>query len=263
MPYRVDIPAPPAAALDILVQLGALDLEPANNGIAALMPDGVTHDALANALGLSNIEISTAVARDDSSVWLLSPRTVRIGSILVTPPQTAPSPKALRLIDANAFGTGHHATTAMCVEILEEILAREQFDSILDVGTGSGILALAALLLGVTQAVGVDTDPQALMAAAENARLNQFSDRFELILGGPEAVNGTWPLVVANVLAAPLIEMASALVRRVGPRGRLILSGIPDSLQHEVAQTYRHVGIRHIESRSRSGWTTLLAEPSW
>jgi ribosomal protein L11 methyltransferase len=98
------------------------------------------------------------------------------------------------------------------------------------VGTGSGILALTALKLGVPQAVGLEIDAEALPVAAENARRNHLADRLHLVLGGPEVVEGHWPLVVANVLAAPLMEMAPVLVRRLARSGRLVLSGIPCSV---------------------------------
>jgi ribosomal protein L11 methyltransferase len=167
------------------------------------------------------------------------------------------------MLDSNVFGTGHHPTTALCVEALEEILTFERLDSVLDVGTGSGILALTVLMRGVPQAVGLDTDADALRVAEENARLNGLANRLELVLGGPDVVNGNWPLVVANVLAAPLMEMAPILVRRVGTRGRLILSGIPSSLESEVMRTYQHLGMRHIGSKTLSGWTMLIAQASW
>jgi ribosomal protein L11 methyltransferase len=85
----------------------------------------------------------------------------------------------------------------------------------------------------------------------------------QLVLGDPAAVEGTWPLVVANVLAAPLMDMAPVLVRRVGGRGRLVLSGIPWSLISEVRQTYQHLGMRPIGSQTRAGWTVLIMQASW
>ncbi|MFL6450973.1 MAG: 50S ribosomal protein L11 methyltransferase [Bryobacteraceae bacterium] len=263
MPYRVDIRCPPADALDALVELGALDIEAVNGGLAAIMPDGVTQEIVARTLDVSDVSVSAATARDDSSVWLLSPRAVRIGNVLIASPDGAAPGKALRLTDSDAFGTGHHATTALCVEALEQMLTFELPDSILDVGTGSGILALAALTMGVPQAVGLDTDADALKVAAENARLNNMSNRLQLIHGGPDVVDRKWPLVVANVLAAPLIEMAPILVRRLRSRGRLILSGIPWSLESEVSRTYQHLGLGHIESQTRNGWTMLIAQTSW
>ncbi len=264
MPYRIDISCPPTDALDVLVQLGALDIEPVSGGLAAIIPDGVKLDVVTGALGGASITFSAADARDEGSVWLLSPRAVRIGGLLIAPSQAAASsPDTLILRDSPAFGTGHHPTTALCVEALEEILTVERPDSVLDVGTGSGILALAALKMGVRQAVGLDVDADALRVAAENARLNHLADRLQLVLGGPDVVDGNWPLVVANVLAAPLIEMAPVMVRRLSGRGRLILSGIPWSLESEVRQAYQHLGIRHVRSNTRSGWTVLVAEAPW
>jgi ribosomal protein L11 methyltransferase len=262
MPYRVDIAFPPAEALDHLVQLGALDVEAEGEGIAAIMPDGVAAAAVADTLGVSNVAVSPVVGRDDGSVWLLRPRAVRIGGVLVAPADDAP-PGALRLIDSNAFGTGHHPTTALCVEALEETIAVATPDRVLDVGTGSGILAMAALKLGVPRAVGLDIAPGALEIAAEHARLNNMTDRLELVLGGPNAVSGTWPVVVANVLAAPLMEMAPALARRVGTRGRLILSGISWSLAPEVVQAYERLGMKHTRSETRAGWTVVVMQASW
>ncbi len=263
VPYRIDISSPPNDALDRLVQLGALDIEPVRDGLAAIIPDGVTPDAVAGALGVARVTVSPALARDSGSVWLVSPRAVCIGSVLIAPPEVAAAPGTLRLTDSTAFGTGHHPTTALCIEAIEEALTIEVPDSVLDVGTGSGVLALTALMMGVPQAVGLDIDVDALRIAAEHARLNNLADRLQLVLGGPDVVGGAWPLVVANVLAAPLSEMAPVLVRRVRSRGRLILSGIPWSLESEVRQTYQRLGMRHIRSETRARWTVLVTQASW
>jgi ribosomal protein L11 methylase PrmA len=227
VPYRIDIVCPPADALDHLVELDALDIEPTGNGLAAIMPDAVTVDRVVSALRVASVAVSSAVARDNGSVWLLSPRAVRIGSVLIASSEVAAPPNALRLTDSAAFGTGHHQTTALCIETLEEAWKIMLPNSVLDVGTGSGVLALAALMMGVPHATGVDIDPYALEIAAEHARLNNLAHRLELLFGGPDVARGTWPLVVANVLAAPLIEMAPSLVRRVASRGRLIISWYP------------------------------------
>jgi ribosomal protein L11 methyltransferase len=263
MPYRIDIFHPPPDALDILIDLGALDAEPVRDGLAAIMPDGLPPDTVARALGGTAVTASAAVARDNGSVWILTPRSVQIGSLVIAPPEALASPNTLRLTDSNAFGTGHHATTGLCIEALEELLPMERVESILDVGTGSGILALAGLMLGVRQAVGIDVDPGALEVAANNARLNHLEDRLQLVLGSPDDVNGVWPLVVANVLAAPLIDMAPVLVRKVAGHGRLILSGISSCLEAEVRQRYQHFGMRQIKSETRAGWTTLILQASW
>jgi ribosomal protein L11 methyltransferase len=251
VPYRIDIACPPPDALDQLVALGALDVEPVHDGLAAILPDGVTPAAAAAALGVARVEVSPAVGRDDGSVWMLNPPVVRIGSV------------PLRLAESEAFGTGHHPTTALCLDILAEAVTLAVPDRVLDVGTGSGVLALTALLLGVPRAVGLDVDAGALRIAAGNARLNNLADRLELVAGGPGAVKGAWPIVVANVLAAPLIEMAPVLVRRVGTRGRLILSGIPLSVESEVGQAYQRLGMRLIRSEARAGWVVLVLQATW
>jgi len=262
MPYRIDISNPNPGALDILIELGALDLAPTDGGMAAIMPDGVTPEIVGRALGAA-VSVSAAMDRDEGSVWILTPRSIRIGTVVISSPEAAPGPNVIRLRDTNAFGTGHHPTTALCIEAVEEILMGDRVESVLDVGTGSGILSLAALTLGVPRALGLDIDPHALEVAEENARINHLENHLQLILGGPEAVTGTWPLVVANVLAAPLIEMAPLLVRRIQGRGRLILSGIPSSLEPEVRNAYQHFGMRRIESQTRAGWTALVLQASW
>jgi ribosomal protein L11 methyltransferase len=136
-------------------------------------------------------------------------------------------------------------------------------DAVLDVGTGSGVLALGALLLGVPRALGIDIDNEALRVAAANARLNDLEERLQLERGGPERVPGMWPLILANVLAAPLIEMAPALVRRVGNQGQLVLSGIPSSVEQDVDKAYRRLGMRRVRVRSRAGWVVLVLQASW
>ena len=81
--------------------------------------------------------------------------------------------------------------------------------------------------------------------------------------GGPDAIDGTWPLVLANVLAAPLIEMAPVLVRRLGHRGRLVLSGIPAALEQDVDRVYRRLGLYRLRVDSRGGWLALVFQASW
>jgi ribosomal protein L11 methyltransferase len=264
MPYRVDCSTTAEDALDRLVALGALDVDsPSAGRLAAVMPDSITPEQLATALGLTDVSISPAVGRDADSVWVLSPRPMRIGRLTIVPAELEPEAGALRLIDAPAFGTGRHPTSALCLEALDELVQLHAPDAVLDVGTGSGVLALAALMLGVPRALGVDIDDEALRVAAENRRINGMANRLQLARGGPEDIEGTWPLVLANILAAPLIEMAPVLVRRVAHHGRLVLSGIPSSVEHEVGRTYRDLGLRHAGVKSRAGWIALVLQASW
>lgn len=264
MPYRVDLPTTGSAAFDVLVELGALDVESWPDGtLAALMPDSVAPDSLARALRTRTLTISPATARDAGSVWVLRPRPFSAGRLRVIPAGERPAPGDLRLLDTHAFGTGLHPTTSLCIGAIDHETRTVPPESMLDVGTGSGILALAALLMGVGRVVAIDVDEGALRAASENAQLNGLHKRIELVRGGPDEVTGSWPLAVANVLAAPLIEMAPSLVRRVGHHGRLILSGIPASVEADVDRAYRRLGMRHAGTVSRDGWVAMTVQASW
>jgi ribosomal protein L11 methyltransferase len=266
VPYRVDLRNAGHDVFDRLVELGALDADVSPDGaIAALIPDSVTPDQIAAALGVDerSLSISPAVGRDEGSVWILRPGPIHIGSLQIVPAHTEVAPDVLRLVDGAAFGTGLHPTTALCLEAIQDVMPIAAPDRVLDVGTGSGVLALGALMMGVPRALGIDIDGDALRVAARNARLNALHDRLQLVRGGPEAVTGTWPLVLANVLPAPLVEMAPTLVRRVGHYGQLVLSGIPSSAEQEVDQAYRRQGMRRVCVTSRGGWVALVLQASW
>jgi ribosomal protein L11 methyltransferase len=264
VPYRVDVGHAGHDAFDRLVELGAIDIELSLDGdLAAVMPDHVAPEQIASALGVDHVTVSAAHGRDADSVWVLRPRPTRIGRLRILPVDHEPEPDALRLVDSAAFGTGLHPTTALCLEALEGFVESASPQAVLDVGTGSGVLALSALMLDVPRALGLDIDPEALHVARENARINGLDDRLQLAQGGPETVDGTWPLVLANVLAAPLIEMAPALVCRIAHRGQLVLSGIPSSVEGDVDRAYGRLGLRRVRAMSRGGWVALLLQASW
>lgn len=264
MPYRIHLPDGRDTVVDRLIELGALDVETCSDGSAdALMPDAVAPGEIGRALGVRDIAVSPAVGRDEGSVWILAPRRVHAGRLRIAPADAADVPGTIRLLDTPAFGTGLHPTTALCLEMLDELVSHDPPASMLDVGTGSGVLAVAALALGVPRVTAIDIDAYAVRVAGDHARLNHVDDRLELRAGGPDGVPGTWPLVVANILAAPLIEMAPTLVRRVSSRGRLVLSGIASSLEDEVRRAYTRGGMRQVRTASRAGWTALVFMASW
>jgi ribosomal protein L11 methyltransferase len=145
------------------VELGAIDAERSDNGrLAALMPDSVPPEQVALALGVEDVSISPAIGRDAGSVWVLRLRSTRIGRLQIVPAPAGAAPDTLQLTDTAAFGTGLHPTTVMCLEALDEALQVTVPDAVLDVGTGSGVLALGALRLGVPRALGIDVDEEAL-----------------------------------------------------------------------------------------------------
>ncbi|MEQ4575277.1 MAG: 50S ribosomal protein L11 methyltransferase [Gammaproteobacteria bacterium] len=145
----------------------------------------------------------------------------------------------VRLDPGLAFGSGTHPTTALCLRWLDGLAAEGALQShdVLDFGCGSGILALAALKLGAARAVGVDNDPQALLASHDNAERNAVADRLAVHLPEQEPVR-TYPVVVANILASALDALAETLAARVAPGGRIALSGILHGQEGELLERY-------------------------
>jgi ribosomal protein L11 methyltransferase len=145
----------------------------------------------------------------------------------------------VRLDPGLAFGSGTHPTTALCLRWLDTLAEQGQLQGrdVLDFGCGSGILALAALKLGAASAVGVDNDPQALLATHDNAERNEVIDRLTVYLPQDEPVR-RYPVVVANILASALDALAETLAARVAAGGRIALSGILHGQEGELLERY-------------------------
>ena len=170
------------------------------------------------------------------------------------------SGESLQLDPGMAFGTGTHFTTAGCTQLLDELLASWSgaAPALLDVGTGTGILALAGLRLGAASAVGVDADPRAIEASAENAHINGLTERLQLFEGGPEAAPpGTFPIVLANLIAPLLSELAPALCSRLAQGASLILSGILCSQEASIIETFGEHGLQTVQRLSDDEWVAL------
>jgi ribosomal protein L11 methyltransferase len=152
-----------------------------------------------------------------------------------------------------AFGTGTHATTAMCLEWLATHPPRDL--EVIDYGCGSGILALAALKLGAKHALGTDTDPQALTVSRENAERNQVAERLTLCLPQAVPAEASADIVLANILADPLVQLAPRLTALVRPGGWLILSGLLANQADEVEAAYAAHFV--LARRIHDGWAML------
>ena len=148
----------------------------------------------------------------------------------------APDPAALNIVldPGLAFGTGTHPTTRLCLRWLERVVRGGE--TVIDFGCGSGVLAIAALKLGAMSATGIDIDEQALLAARDNAMQNQANVRFQ---SAADAVGAPAQIVVANILAHPLIVLAPVLARLTQPRGLVALAGLLPSQAEEVCGAYR------------------------
>jgi ribosomal protein L11 methyltransferase len=150
-------------------------------------------------------------------------------------PHEAANAVIVRLDPGLAFGSGTHPTTALCLQWLDSLDLHGK--TVLDFGCGSGILALAALKLGAAGAVAVDNDPQALLATVDNAKRNGVADRLSVYSPDDEVV-AEYPVVVANILAAALDQLAETLAARVAAGGVIALSGILHGQETELLQRF-------------------------
>lgn len=290
MPTTLEVKLPPGrAATDLEPVLAALstlqasalelfdDEDPAT--VLALFPDDQTEGLRERVVGAleaagvqgANVGARPARVADHGAAWLDAARPFRIGPLWIAPGGRAPAGASpcVRLQAGGAFGSGLHETTALCLERIVELspIART-----LDVGTGTGILAIAALLLGGAHATAIDTDPRALAAAAANAQASGVAGRLTLgpverATPGPGAPPtgdaGQFQLILANIVAAELAALAPDLVRLLGSGGLILLSGVREDEAEEVARCYRDLGLRRLADEVRNGWVRLELAASW
>lgn len=231
--------------------------------VEALFPDTAESTRVIKLLGemlgqLPGYEFSLLEDRVWEREWLKDFRPMRFGEKLwVCPGGMRPSPPdpahiIVELDPGLAFGTGTHPTTALCLEWLDG--ATVAGTDVLDFGCGSGILAIAALKLGARAAFAVDIDPQALAAARDNAARNDVLSA--LAVASAEIDLPHTDIVLANILAEPLISLAERIASRVRPRGRLVLSGILANQAETVAARYAK-WFDMAPATVRDGWARL------
>jgi ribosomal protein L11 methyltransferase len=233
--------------------------------LRALFPIDVDLQPLTHVLAESCGAVAIRVETLDDARWQgamrRAPAARRIGSRLWLGPadervHANAGETHVRLHMGLAFGTGEHSTTALCLEWLEANLRADA--RVLDYGCGSGVLAIAALALGARGAWAVDNDPQALTATADNARLNGVAER--LWLGPPEALAPvTADIVVANILAGPLVSLAAQLCGHAAPGGSVILSGVLAQQSTQVTAAYRPY-CDHFAIERRGDWVRISAD---
>lgn len=266
------------AAMAALVAAGARELElfdeEAPPLLAALFDAFEPKEALNRvdaALIAAKITAHDLTARASSQVestdhWC--PRPLRFGPLWILPPgrsipkneRGAAHALIIESAGANVFGSGAHASTALC---LERIVELEPSGTVLDVGTGSGVLALAALALGAEHAVATERDPASRKAAQRNAEANALDDRFELRAELPAAADAKFDLVVANIIAHTLLDLAPEVVRRLDSGGTVLLSGIRTGEAEEIARAYKNFGLHRGADDERDGWVRLELSAAW
>lgn len=210
-------------------------------------------------------EISEQVAKDWLSSWKEFFTPVYCGqSFVVLPPWLAPEAYGNRhkiiIEPKSAFGTGHHASTALCLRALDALLQKGALQAnsrFLDLGCGTAVLGIAAALAGL-QGLCVDIDPIAVSNAKENVENNGLSSAVQVYEGSLEKIGaGKFALIMANILARPLIDMAAQIYAALAPGGSLILSGILTSQADEVSAAYKACGLKEPEKIIDGEWVAL------
>ncbi|MGI9536570.1 MAG: 50S ribosomal protein L11 methyltransferase [Desulfocapsaceae bacterium] len=202
--------------------------------------------------------------RDWSETWKVHFKPFAIVQGLVIAPtwehyETGSDEQVIVMDPGMAFGTGHHETTRLCLELLRESEPLSSGGTMLDVGTGTGILAMAALLFGARRVVGIDNDPEAVKTARANCRLNTLSNRMEITGRELKEIKNTFDLVTANIVHDVLLELSDDLARVTGDGGSLLLSGLIEGEQGEnIAQCFSDKSFRLIEKRTDGQWCALL-----
>ena len=208
------------------------------------------------------VETAGVEQEDWQNGWRKYYHPMEIGRRLAVVPswQDYDTDRVKLLLDPGlAFGTGGHETTSLCLEALDELIAGGE--RVLDIGTGSGILAIAALKLGAASAEGVDIDPVAVRTACENAALNGVADRFVGLEGDlSDKASGRYDIITANIVANAIIALAPAVPALLAAGGHFIASGIIDSRADEVAASLTAAGLAPAVRREKRGWVCFVCE---
>jgi ribosomal protein L11 methyltransferase len=200
--------------------------------------------------GVHDARLEPVIGDAWREAWKEGFRPFRLGrSVLICPPwdvrEPAPGERVLALEPGRAFGTGLHATTALAAERVEAHARLYAGREVLDVGCGAGILGLIAVLFGASRARAIDTDADAIAVARENAARNGLAARLRADTASVRRLRARYPLVVANIEATALVQMAPALRARVEPGGVLVLSGVLAERAGEVKRAYAPMRLAH------------------
>lgn len=213
---------------------------------------------------VGELRVESRSEEDWANAWKDHYHPVRVGNrVVVRPPwrnyESCRDDVVIELDPGMAFGTGTHPTTRLCMVELENELRPGQ--RVLDIGTGSGILAIAAMKLGADSVDAVDIEPVSVRSARENRDRNGIADdlRIEVgSVGADEPFAGTYDLVLANIIARVLIELSAGVVRHVDTGGILILSGIIEGREADVRACYERQGLQLVRRTQMEDWVTLV-----
>jgi ribosomal protein L11 methyltransferase len=211
------------------------------------------------------LEVRSLREADWADAWKRYFFVQRVGRRCVVVPswrqaEYTPEPDDIPLLldPGMAFGTGLHPTTQLCLRAAEELVQPGQ--RVLDLGAGSGILAIAAARLGATQLQAVEIDPVAARVCRENVELNGVSDRITVIDGDLEAKGERFDLALANITIRVLLELHPILARRLRPRGTAVMSGVLLERADELVAALKATGWRHVRTDQEQDWVALIVE---
>ena len=206
------------------------------------------------------VETEGVEQEDWQNGWRKYYHPMEIGSRLaVVPSWQQYDTDRVKLDPGLAFGTGGHETTSLCLEALDEQVRGGE--RVLDIGTGSGILAIAALKLGAASAEGVDIDPVAVRTAGENAALNGVQDKLTVLVGDlSDKASGTYDIITANIVANAILSLAPAVPGLMAEGATFIASGIIDSRKDEVIAGLEKAGLSVVEVKEKRGWECIVCK---
>ncbi|MBO6956808.1 MAG: 50S ribosomal protein L11 methyltransferase, partial [Rhizobiales bacterium] len=175
-----------------------------------------------------------------------------------------PTDIGIRVEASRAFGTGHHGTTLGCLELIDWACARQRYCNILDVGTGTGVLAMAAVHLTKAPVLATDIDPISVEVTRQNAKLNQLDPWITVaeadgVLGAPQT-RAPYDLIMANILAGPLIDLAAPMTKLLASGGGIILSGLMQHQERAVRARYRAEGLVLVKRIHHGEWSALFLQ---
>ena len=206
------------------------------------------------------VELEKVEQEDWQNGWRKYYHPMEIGRHLAVVPswQEYETDRVKLILDPGlAFGTGGHETTSLCLEALDQLVRGGE--RVLDIGTGSGILAIAALKLGAVQAEGVDIDPVAVRTAGENAALNGVADRLTVLVGDlSDKASGQYQIITANIVANAIMALAPAVPGLMAEGGVFIASGIIDTRKEEVIAALQAAGLKVQEVKEKRGWECIV-----
>lgn len=215
---------------------------------------------------LPDVVIGTVVVeyidRSGWEIWKSVLKKIRVGErIIIKPPWEEHCVEGNEIVieinPSQAFGTGHHETTRLCIEAIEEIVKTCDIQTMLDVGCGSGVLSIAAHKLGVGDVSGFDTDPIAIQESRTNAERNGVVDKINYFCGYIQSVKGNYDLIVANVYIESILQMKEEFVSRLAPGGRLVVSGIQYKRRDEAIRGLEDAGFLLQNERIEKDWIAL------